>query len=137
MNTIERALGECMVETAATVVRVWLNELGEINPYEQALHSIRTRYHEVFVKWLNIDDPEAESELDKITGEMYQLCDAVYADIVLTCFVYRGPNIKSLLFASSSRRLTLTSAFMSTFHALISIETPSRFRLSQAMSIPR
>ncbi len=83
VNTIERALGECMVETAATVVRVWLNELGEINPYEQALHSIRTRYHEVFVKWLNIDDPEAESELDKITGEMYQLCDAVYADIRL------------------------------------------------------
>ena len=62
---------------------MWLNELGEINPYEQALHSIRTRYHEVFVKWLNIDDPEAESELDKITGEMYQLCDAVYADIRL------------------------------------------------------
>ena len=37
VNTVERALGECMIETATTVIRVWLNELGENNPYEEAL----------------------------------------------------------------------------------------------------
>lgn len=83
VNTIERALGECMIETASAVVRVWLNELGEGNRYEQALLSIRKRYQDLFTRWLNIDDPEAEKELDKLTGEMYQLADAVYADIRL------------------------------------------------------
>ena len=29
LNTIERSLGECMIETASTVIRMWLNELGE------------------------------------------------------------------------------------------------------------
>ena len=83
VNTIERALGECMIETASAVVRVWLNELCEGNRYEQALLSIRKRYQDLFTRWLNIDDPEAEKELDKLTGEMYQLADAVYADIRL------------------------------------------------------
>ena len=83
VNTIERALGECMIETAATVIRLWLNELGESNPYEEALHSIRTRYQQLFSQWLNVDDPNAGKELDKLTGDMYQLADAVYADIRL------------------------------------------------------
>lgn len=83
VNTVERALGECMIETATTVIRVWLNELGENNPYEEALLSIHKRYQDLFTRWLNVDDPEAEQELDKLTGDMYQLADAVYVDIRL------------------------------------------------------
>lgn len=83
VNTIERALGECMIETATAVLRAWLNELGENNPYEEALQSIRNRYQELFTLWLNIDEPNAEEEVDRLTGDMYQLADAVYADIRL------------------------------------------------------
>ena len=81
VDTIERALGECMIETATTVLRVWLNELGENNPYEEALQTIRAQYQEVFTKWLNIDIPESDTVLNKITGDAYQLADAVYADV--------------------------------------------------------
>ncbi|MBO7456313.1 MAG: hypothetical protein J6T71_00635 [Paludibacteraceae bacterium] len=83
VNTIERALGECMIETAALVLRTWLGEIGENNPYEEALASIRTRYNQLFIRWQNVDDPEAEATLDKLTGDMYQLVDAVYADLRL------------------------------------------------------
>lgn len=83
VNTIERALGECMIETASAVIRIWLNELGDNNPYEEALHSIRTKYKAMFIQWLNIDNPESEAELNKMTGDMYLLADAVYADIRL------------------------------------------------------
>ena len=83
LNTIERSLGECMIETASTVIRMWLNELGENNPYEQALLTIRKTYNDLFTKWLNVDDPDAEAKLNKITGDAYQLADAVYVDIRL------------------------------------------------------
>ena len=83
VNTIERALGECMIETAAVVLRAWLNELGENNPYEEALQSIRSRYQKLFTRWLNVDEPNAEEEVDKLTGDMYQLADAVYAEVRL------------------------------------------------------
>lgn len=81
VNTIERALGECMIETASTVMRVWLNELGENNPYEEALHAIRSQYQTLFTNWLNVDDPEMETTLNRLTGDAYQLADAVYADL--------------------------------------------------------
>ena len=83
VNTIERALGECMIETATVVLRTWLNELGENNPYEEALNTIRTRYDRLFTRWLSVDEPDAGVELDKLTGDMYQLSDAVYAEIRL------------------------------------------------------
>ena len=83
VNTIERSLGECMIETASTVIRMWLNELGDNNPYEEALQTIRKTYHDLFVTWLNVDDPKAEKALNKVTGDAYQLADAVYADIRL------------------------------------------------------
>ena len=83
VTIIERALGECMIETASTVLRAWLNELGENNPYEEALHEIRTKYNTIFTRWLNIDDPEAEMELNRVTGDAYQLADAVYVDLRL------------------------------------------------------
>ena len=78
---IERALGECMIDTALVVVRSWLNEIGENNPYEEAFVSLQTRYRDLFTKWLNIDDPAADEELNKLTGDAYQLVDAVYAEV--------------------------------------------------------
>ena len=83
VTVVERALGECMIDTALVVVRAWLNELGENNPYEEAFTSIQKRYHEIFTQWLNIDVPSSDEELNKITGETYQMVDAVYADIRL------------------------------------------------------
>ena len=80
---VERALGECMIDTALVVVRSWLNEIGENNPYEEAYTSLQSRYRDLFSQWLNIDDPHADEELTKMTGEAYQLVDAVYADIRL------------------------------------------------------
>jgi len=83
INTIERALGECMIEHALVIVRSWLTELGENNHYEEAFRTIRSHYQDLFVKWLNVDDPSMADELGKLTGDTYQLVDAVYADIRL------------------------------------------------------
>lgn len=83
INTIERALGECMIEHALVIVRPWLNEIGQGNPYEEAYRTIRARYQDLFVKWLNVDDPGMADELGKLTGDTYQLVDAVYADLRL------------------------------------------------------
>lgn len=83
VNTIERALGECMIYTASVVLRTWLNELGENNPYEEALTAIRTKYEHLFTQWQNVDDPDAEIELNKLTGDAYQLADAIYVDLRL------------------------------------------------------
>ncbi|MBR2166367.1 MAG: hypothetical protein IJ915_07490 [Paludibacteraceae bacterium] len=84
--TIERALGERMISHALVVVRAWLNELGENNPYEQAFNDIRSRYDALFNEWLTSDDPHREETLDALTGDMYRLVDASYASLRL----YRG-----------------------------------------------
>lgn len=78
---VERALAECMIDTALVVVRSWLNELGENNPYEEAYTTIEQGQHKLFTKWLNVNDPNDEGELERLTGDTYQLVDAVYADI--------------------------------------------------------
>ena len=80
---VERALGECMIDTALKIVRAWLGEIGENNPYEEAFASIQKRYHEIFTQWLNVDLPSSDEELSKLTGDTYQMVDAVYADIRL------------------------------------------------------
>jgi len=80
---VERALGECMVDTALVVVRSWLNEIGENNPYEEAYATLQKDYRALFAKWLNVEDPQMETELERLTGDAYQLVDAVYADIRL------------------------------------------------------
>ena len=80
---VERALGECMIDTALVVVRSWLNEIGENNPYEEAFVDLQKRYRALFDRWLNIDDPSEDEELGKLTGDAYQLVDAVYADVRL------------------------------------------------------
>ncbi len=84
--TIERALGERMIEHALVVVRSWLNELGENNPYEEAAQRIRKDYNELFNEWLSIGNEDTDMRLNRLTGDMYQLVDAVYASIR----VYRG-----------------------------------------------
>ena len=78
---VERALAECMVETALVVVRSWLNELGENNPYEEAYNNILQGHRALFSRWLNVDDPHDEGELTRLTGEAYRLVDAVYAEM--------------------------------------------------------
>jgi tetratricopeptide (TPR) repeat protein len=83
LNTIERALGERMIEHALVIVRTWLNELGENNPYEQAFCSIQQRYYSLFERWLSGDDAETDAKMNELTGETYQLSDAVYIDIRL------------------------------------------------------
>lgn len=79
INTVEKALGERMVDHALVIVRAWLNELGESNPYEQAFLSIEQRYHALIAAWLSSDDEQTDKQLDELTGETYQLSDAVYA----------------------------------------------------------
>lgn len=79
--TIERALGERMIEHALVIVRSWLNELGENNPYEEAFLSIRKRSKAVFEAWLSSNNENVDERLNELTGEMYQMVDSVYADI--------------------------------------------------------
>ena len=81
--TIERALGERMLECALVVIRAWMDELGENNPYEEAHNAIRKRYNELFSLWLTSNEEEIEEELNSLTGDAYQLADAVYADLRL------------------------------------------------------
>lgn len=83
INTVERALGECMISHALAVVRAWLNELGENNPFEEAFRTIETRYNTVFQSWLNSDNPENDDIINSLTGDAYQLVDAVYVELRL------------------------------------------------------
>ena len=76
--TIERALGERMIIHALTIVRTWLNELGENNPFEQAYVDIQSQYKKLFSGWLTSEDPERDNALDALTGDTYRLVDAVY-----------------------------------------------------------
>ena len=81
--TIERALGERMIDHALVIVRAWLNELGENNPYEEAYHSISQEYNNVFDEWLTSDNSEREQTLDRLTADAYRLVDVSYASLRL------------------------------------------------------
>lgn len=81
--TIERALGERMIDHALVIIRAWMNELGENNPYEQAYSDIEEQYNKLFAEWLTSDDPKGDEILDGLTGDTYRLTDAVYLDIRL------------------------------------------------------
>lgn len=81
--TIERSLGERMIGHALTVVRTWLNELGETNPFEKAYLDIQQNYTNLFSRWVSANDEGLDKELDHLTGNTYRLVDAVYADIRL------------------------------------------------------
>ena len=81
--TIEKALGERMIDHALVIVRSWLNELGENNPYEQAYEDLRKAYSELFSQWLTSGDPEHDVELNRLTGNAYRLVDAAYVSLRL------------------------------------------------------
>ena len=81
--TIEKALGERMIDHALVIVRAWLNELGENNPYEQAYEDIRKQYDALFTQWLTSSDPEHDLQLNTMTGNTYRLVDAAYASLRL------------------------------------------------------
>lgn len=83
ITTIERALGERMIHHALVIVRAWLNELGENNPYEEAYETIRAQYDTLFDEWLTSEDPHREETLDKLTGDTYRLVDAAYVSLRL------------------------------------------------------
>ena len=84
VNTVERALGERMIEHALAVVRAWLNELGENNPFEQAFADIQTQYNAIFADWLVNDDQEKQDQqLNELTSDAYRFVDAVYVQIRL------------------------------------------------------
>lgn len=79
--TIERALGERMVKHALFVVRLWLNELGEDNPFEYAYRSLFARYDDFFADWVVAGDGEQDEVLETMTSDAYRLVDAVYAEL--------------------------------------------------------
>lgn len=81
LNTLERALGERMIIHALTILRVWINELGENNPYEQAFSDIQVQYDELFRDWLVGEDGDSDEQLNRLTGDAYRLMDAVYASL--------------------------------------------------------
>lgn len=79
--TIERALGERMVKHALFVVRLWLNELGEDNHFEDAYRSLFARYDDFFADWVVAGDGEQDEVLEAMTSDAYRLVDAVYAEL--------------------------------------------------------
>lgn len=81
--TIERALGERMIDHALIIVRAWLNELGENNPYEQAYNTIEEQYNSLFNAWLTSETANNDEILDRLTGDTYRLVDEVYIAIRL------------------------------------------------------
>ena len=108
INTVERALGERMITHALAVVRLWLNELGENNPYEETYSTIRAQYETLFEDWLTTEDPNREEKLDGLTGETYRLVDAVYVSIRIArglspdIYGFNGENPDSVMHYFSS-----------------------------------
>lgn len=83
VNTIERALGERMILHALVILRSWLIELGDDNPFEARYLEIRNQYKTLFDDFLTSEDPEREELLNKLTGDTYRLTDDIYAAIRL------------------------------------------------------
>ena len=81
-DTIERALGERMINHCLTILKVWIAELG-VDTYANRFHSIGQNYRYLFNYYLSTDDPERERLLDEMTGEAYRLVDDVFADVCL------------------------------------------------------
>jgi len=70
-----------MIAHVLVILRAWLNELGEANPYEQAFNEIGSEYDALFNDWLTSDDPQREERLNTLTGNTYRLVDAAYASL--------------------------------------------------------
>lgn len=82
VNTIERALGERMLNHAFIILRQWVKELGFGN-YQDRIATLEQNYRYVFDYYLTTDDPDRDELLDKMTSEAYMIADEIYADIRL------------------------------------------------------
>lgn len=81
-DTIERALGERMLNHCLTILRTWINEVG-VDTYTNRYHSLNDNYQALFSYYLSTNDPERDRVLDEMTGQAYRLTDDIYADICL------------------------------------------------------
>ncbi len=81
-DTIERALGERMLNHAFVIIHQWLQEIG-FQQYGDRLQSLEHNYHAVFNYYLSADDPDRDAVLDEMTAATYRLCDDVYVDVCL------------------------------------------------------
>jgi hypothetical protein len=81
--TIEKSLGERMVNHALIILRAWLNELGENNPFEETYQKLQNTYSQIFTEWLTSDDPGLEEKLNQATSIAYGLVDLAYVQIRL------------------------------------------------------
>ena len=81
-DTIERALGERMLNHVYFFLRQWAKELG-FGPYSDRIHSLSDNYNHLFDYYLATDDPERNEIHNKLTSETYRLMDEMYADIRL------------------------------------------------------
>lgn len=81
-DTIERALGERMLNHCLTILRTWINEVGE-QTYSNRYHSLNDNYQALFSYYLSTNDPERDRLLDEMTGQAYRLTDDIFADICL------------------------------------------------------
>lgn len=90
INTIERALGERMINHALVVVQQWVTQIGDMS-YVERIDQIDRNYEQVFGYYLSIDDPQRDQILDDLTTETYRLVDEVYAAIRV-CYGL-SPNI--------------------------------------------
>ncbi len=79
-NTIERALGERMLNHVFFFLRQWAKELG-FGPYSDRIHSLSQSYNGLFDYYLAADDPERDAVHDRLTSETYRLLDEMYAAI--------------------------------------------------------
>ena len=79
-NTMERALGERMINHTLFFLRQWAKELG-FGPYSDRIQSLSDSYNRLFDYYLAADDPEREEIHNELTQETYALMDEMYADI--------------------------------------------------------
>ena len=79
-DTLERALGERMINHACFFLRQWAKELG-FGPYSDRIHSISENYNQLFDYYLAADDPERDNIHNQLTTETYRLADEMYAAI--------------------------------------------------------
>ena len=79
-DTIERALGERMLNHVYFFLRQWAKELG-FGPYADRIHSLSENYNHLFDYYLAIDDPERDNIHNQLTSDTYRLADEMYADI--------------------------------------------------------
>lgn len=80
VNTIERALGERMIEHALVILRQWVGELHRPD-YNEHIDRLEQDYRRVFNYYLSVEDPERERILDELTEKAFRLVDDVYADL--------------------------------------------------------